>query len=72
MGLEVLYFAGARDAAGTGREALSERPATVGALREILLARHPALARVLPRCRIAVGDEFAADNNTAPSKKVAS
>jgi molybdopterin synthase catalytic subunit len=59
--IDVLYFAGARDAAGTGRETLAEVPATVAALRAVIAARHPALARVLPRCRLAVDEEFAAD-----------
>jgi molybdopterin synthase catalytic subunit len=61
MALVVLYFAGARDAAGTGRETLSPAPATVGALRRALAEAHPRLARVLPRCRIAVDQEFAPD-----------
>jgi molybdopterin synthase catalytic subunit len=59
--LTVLYFAGAREAAGTARETLDERPATVAALREVLARRHPALARLLARCRIAVDEEFADD-----------
>jgi molybdopterin synthase catalytic subunit len=61
MGLVVLYFAGARDAAGTGRETLADAPATVGALRRALEEAHPRLSRVLPRCRIAVDQEFAPD-----------
>jgi len=66
MALTVLYFAAAREAAGTGREELPERPATVGALREILARRHPPLARLLPRCRIAVDEEFASDDGPVP------
>jgi molybdopterin converting factor subunit 1 len=62
MALVVLYFAGARDAAGTGRETLAAAPATVGALRRALEEAHPRLARVLPRCRIAVDQEFAPDD----------
>jgi len=58
----LLYFAAAREAAGAAREVLAEPPATVGALRAALLQRHPGLARVLPRCRIAVGEEFADDD----------
>jgi MoaE-MoaD fusion protein len=61
MPLHVLYFAGARDAAGVARESLPDVPATVGELRAALAARHPALARILPRCRIAVDQEFAPD-----------
>jgi MoaE-MoaD fusion protein len=62
MALEVLYFAGARDAAGRTRETLPEAPATVGALRRALEAAHPRLGRVLAQCRIAVDQEFASDD----------
>ena len=61
MPLVVLYFAGARDAAGTSRETLADAPATLAALRAELTARHPALAPVLARCRLAVDHEFASD-----------
>lgn len=66
MAVTVLYFAGAREAAGTARETLEAPPETVAALRALLLARHPGLARVLPRCRIAVDEEFAADGAALP------
>jgi MoaE-MoaD fusion protein len=62
----VLYFAVAREAAGAESESLAAAPPTVAALREVLVARHPALARVLPRCRIAVGQEFARDADPVP------
>ncbi|HEY6101263.1 MAG TPA: molybdopterin converting factor subunit 1 [Anaeromyxobacter sp.] len=61
MALHVLYFAGARDAAGTARETLPSAPATVGDLRRALAAAHPRLGPVLARCRIAVDQEFADD-----------
>ncbi len=61
MPLHVLYFAAAREAAGTGRETLATVPATVADLRAALAAAHPALARVLPRCRVAVDQDFAED-----------
>jgi MoaE-MoaD fusion protein len=61
MAIDVLYFAGARDAAGTARETLARAPATVGGLRLALATAHPRLARVLSRCRIAVDQEFAPD-----------
>jgi MoaE-MoaD fusion protein len=60
--IEVLYFAGARDAAGAATERLDEVPATVGELRRVLAERHPSLAPVLSRSRIAVDHEFAADD----------
>jgi molybdopterin converting factor subunit 1 len=66
VAITVLYFAVAREAAGTGSESLAAAPATVGALRAFLAGRHPALARVLPRCRIAVGQEFASDGDAVP------
>jgi molybdopterin synthase catalytic subunit len=62
MAIEVLYFAGARDAAGLARETLAAPPATVGDLRRALAAAHPALARILERCRIALDQEFAPDD----------
>lgn len=61
MPVEVLYFAVARDAAGTDREVLAAAPATVADLRRALAEAHAPLARVLPRCRIAVDEEFAED-----------
>jgi len=62
MPVQVLYFAAAREAAGVAREALAEVPATVGDLRRALERAHPGLARVLPRCRLAVDQEFADDD----------
>ena len=62
MPIRVLYFAAARDAAGVSSELLSPVPATVGDLRRRLAAERPGLARVLPRCRIAVGEDFAGDD----------
>lgn len=62
MAVTVLFFAAARDAAGVAREAIDPPPATVGALRAALADRRPALARLLPRCRLAVDQEFAADD----------
>ncbi len=61
MALTVLYFAAARDAAGTARETLADVPATVGALRRALEAAHPRLGPVLARSRLAVDQEFADD-----------
>jgi molybdopterin synthase catalytic subunit len=62
MPVVVLYFAAARDAAGTPRERLEAAPATVGELRRALADAHPPLARVLARSRIAVDQEFAEDS----------
>ncbi len=62
----VLYFAAARDAAGRPREALELAAADVAGLRRALVERHPALAPLLPRCRIAVGEEMADDAAPVP------
>jgi molybdopterin converting factor subunit 1 len=61
VAIEILYFAGARDAAGVARERLAAAPPDVAALRAALLAARPALAPILPRCRIAVDREFVDD-----------
>ena len=66
MPVTVLYFAVAREAAGRESESLAAWPATVGDLRGMLATRHPALARVLPRCRLAVNQEFAQDGDPVP------
>jgi molybdopterin synthase catalytic subunit len=61
MPITVLYFAIARDRAGTASEPLAPTPATVGALRALLAERHAGLGPILPRCRVAVDQEFADD-----------
>ncbi len=66
MALTILYFAAAREAAGTGREELAERPSTVADLRRVLADRHPGLSRLLPRCRIAIDEDFAGDGDAVP------
>ncbi len=66
MPVRVLYFAAAREAAGIAREELAEVPPDVAALRAALAARHPGLARLLPRCRLAVDEEFAGDQDPVP------
>jgi MoaE-MoaD fusion protein len=62
MPVRILLFAAAREAAGVAQLAMSPPPATVGALRQRLAAEHPALARLLPRCRIAVDEDFVDDD----------
>ncbi len=66
MPVTVLFFAVAREVAGRDAETLPASPGTVGALRSDLATRHPALARVLPRCRLAVNQEFVDDAATVP------
>jgi MoaE-MoaD fusion protein len=62
VALTVLYFAAARDATGRDAEKIAAPPGDVGALRRLLAERHPALGRILPRCRIAVDQEFTGDD----------
>jgi molybdopterin synthase catalytic subunit len=64
--LTILYFAGARDAAGASREELPLGAATVADLRRALAERHPALARILPRCRLAVNQTMADESDAIP------
>ncbi|HYQ80553.1 MAG TPA: molybdenum cofactor biosynthesis protein MoaE [Anaeromyxobacteraceae bacterium] len=66
MALTVLYFAAAREAAGTERETLEAAPATVADLRRLLVERHPGLARVLVRCRIALDQRLAEEADAVP------
>ncbi|MCB7136102.1 MoaD/ThiS family protein [Cellulosimicrobium marinum] len=56
----VRYFAGAREAAGVESESVAA--ATVGELHAALVAHHPALHDVLPRCSLLVGGVRAADD----------
>jgi molybdopterin synthase catalytic subunit len=54
----VLYFAGARDAAGTPREALSLRtPVTAGGLLDVVVAAHPVLGEIKASLRVSVNRE---------------
>ncbi|MEV4736522.1 MULTISPECIES: MoaD/ThiS family protein [unclassified Microbacterium] len=48
----VRYFAAAAEAAGTDAEERSER--TLAELRAAVVAEHPALADILPRCAVMV------------------
>lgn len=58
----VRFFAAAEEAAGSASEERSE--ATLDALRAGLVADHPALGGVLPRCAVLV-DGRRHDGNTA-------
>jgi molybdopterin converting factor small subunit len=51
----VRFFAAAEEAAGRAEEQRTE--ATLGALRAALIAEHPALAGILPRCAVLVDGE---------------
>jgi MoaE-MoaD fusion protein len=64
--VRVLYFAAAREAAGAAREELPGPFVSVADLRRALGERHPALGRILPRCRVAVDQELAAEEAPVP------
>jgi molybdopterin synthase sulfur carrier subunit len=51
MKLEIRYFASIREGLGLGQETLQTQAATVGALRDELLARGGAYAELLARGR---------------------
>jgi molybdopterin converting factor subunit 1 len=73
MSIDVLLFAAAREAAGRDRLRLDvPDDATVGGLFAVLAAHTPALAPVLPHCRAAVDERFAArDVRLSPGSVVA-
>lgn len=52
MMLRIRYFAAAADAAGADDEERDET--TLDALRAAVIAAHPALAPILPRCSVLV------------------
>ena len=61
--MKVLFFARTRELAGAG-EANVDLPvgATVAELRVELVRLYPALGALLPRCAIAVDDDYAGDD----------
>ncbi|MBF6589186.1 MAG: molybdopterin converting factor subunit 1 [Ktedonobacterales bacterium] len=60
MRVTVRYFASLREAAGVGEEALAlPMGGGVPEARALLVARHPALARLLPACAVAVNRAYA-------------
>lgn len=59
MQVQVRYFASLREATGIEREALAlPSAATVADARGVLLARHPSLASLLPRCAVALNHAY--------------
>ncbi|MFZ5892242.1 MAG: molybdopterin converting factor subunit 1 [Myxococcota bacterium] len=74
MTLTVLYFAKARDLAGTGEERVqfSAEPPTLRALMQHLTALHPQLSGALERMRVARNEAFAElDELTAENDVIA-
>ncbi|MGL4420660.1 MAG: MoaD/ThiS family protein [Gemmataceae bacterium] len=67
MTLEVLLFAAARDLVGAPRVAVElAEGATVAMLRWKLAGDYPSLVGLLPRCAIAVNQEYATDEFAIP------
>lgn len=72
MKIVVRLFARARDLAGAEAvEVEVAEPATIAALRDALARTQPALAGLLPRCALAVGEEFVADQHCLKAGDVA-
>lgn len=72
MRLTILYFAGARDAAGTPREELELEALTLGDVLDALGRRHPVLAQRRASLRLACNEVFAPlDHPVAPGDVIA-
>ncbi len=68
MQIEVLYFAAARERAGTGAEAVTlPEGATLADLIDALTAKHAPLEPLWPHVRLAVDEAFVSDH-AAPLK----
>jgi molybdopterin converting factor subunit 1 len=67
MTTKVHLFARARDLAGTDTLAVPITiGATVGDLRAAIVQKCPALREILPRCAVAVNEDFADDDLNLP------
>lgn len=63
----VLYFAAARERAGTARETVEvPEGLTAAGLIEELSRRHPELGKLAPHLRVAVNEEFCAPDDPIP------
>lgn len=68
MALTVLYFAAARERAGTAQETVEWGGGPVRQLLETLAARHPDLRPLLPHLRVAVNQEFTSLDAPVPER----
>ena len=68
MSLTVLYFAAARERAGTAQETVEWPGGPVRQLLETLAARHPDLRPLLPHLRVAVNQEFTSLDAPVPDR----
>jgi molybdopterin converting factor small subunit len=62
--MEITYYAGAADAAGTNRELLDTPDTTAHQLVSLLSARHEGLAGVLKSCSLLVDGSSVTDPQT--------
>jgi molybdopterin synthase catalytic subunit len=63
--VRVLYFAACRERTGISTEEV-DAAGTVADVVAAVVARHPALAAVAPRCRVAVNQAFAQSSDRVP------
>jgi MoaE-MoaD fusion protein len=68
VALTVLYFAAARERAGTAQETVEWGGGPVRQLLETLAARHPDLRPLLPHLRVAVNQEFTTLDASVPDR----
>jgi len=66
VSITVLYFAAARERAGTAQETVEWGGGPVRQLLETLAARHPDLRQLLPHLRVAVNQEFTSLDAAVP------
>lgn len=62
----VLYFAAARERAGTDSERLDLAGMSVQSAMDMVVARHPDLAAIRPQLRVALNQAFAAPEDLIP------
>ena len=63
--MKVLLFARLKDLAGCGEVEIALAPGSrVVELRQKIVELHPALASLLPKCAVAINDEYADDDVT--------
>ena len=68
MTVRVLFFAKARDLAGSpSKELTLDEGATVADLRRALAKAIPALEPLLPRLHVAINNDYAADSDRIPT-----
>jgi molybdopterin synthase catalytic subunit len=68
VALTILYFAAARERAGTAQETVEWASGPVRQLLEMLAARHPDLRPLLPHLRVAVNQEFTSLDAPVPDR----